>query len=99
MTTQELTTLEDSAMHISMWKGSFADNYQKYPRLYRALTENEVYICKDGDILRICFYVKYDVQKQCIQERFYDDFISNLRLLFGIETIDLEIIVGVDLPF
>ena len=29
MTTQELTTLEDSAMHISMWKGSFADNYQK----------------------------------------------------------------------
>jgi hypothetical protein len=39
------------------------------------------------------------VQKQWIQERFYDDFISNLRLLFGMETIDLEIIVGVDLPF
>ncbi len=37
--------------------------------------------------------------KQRIEARFYDDFITNLRLLYGRQEIELEIITGVDLPF
>jgi len=98
MTTSDLIH-NDSTRLVSLWRGDFASNYVKHPRLYRALTENELYICQDGEIIKICFYVKYEIQKQWIEERFYDDFITNLRLLFGRELIELEIITGVDLPF
>lgn len=60
MTTLEQPILSDSALHISIWRGDFANYYTKYPRLYRALTENELYICEDREVLKICFYVKYD---------------------------------------
>lgn len=99
MTIQEQPILSDSALHISIWRGDFANYYTKYPRLYRALTENELYICEDREVLKICFYVKYDMQKQWIEARFYDDFITNLRLLYGRQEIELEIITGMDLPF
>ena len=99
MTTLEQPILSDSALHISIWRGDFANYYTKYPRLYRALTENKLYICEDREVLKICFYVKHDIQKQWIEARFYDDFITNLRLLYGRQEIELEIITGVDLPF
>ena len=99
MMTQELLELNESARHISLWRGEFADNYVKYPKLYRALTENELYVCMDEDVLKICFYLKHDIQKRWVEERFYDSFIMNLRLLFGVEAIELEIIAGMDLPF
>lgn len=94
-----MNTGKNSERMISLWRGEFADNYKEYPRLYKVLTENEIYIIEDLSSLRVFFYVDYEVQKEWIEANFYEQFITTLKLVTGFGFIELNIIVGKDLPF
>ena len=94
-----MDTISFSERYINLWRGDFADHYKAYPKLYRALVENDIYVCEDSEILKIAFYVRYPIQKEWIELKVYNDFIVTLKELTCFEIIDLEILSGDDLPF
>lgn len=35
---------KNSINYLTFWRGEFANNYKKFPRLYKALVENNVFL-------------------------------------------------------
>ena len=84
--------------YLNLWRGEFADNYKNRPRLYRALTENEVYFQEDSEVLTITFYVKNEIQQHWIEEVMFDDMAEKFLTLSCIKSLDLRIVSEDDLP-
>ena len=84
--------------YLNLWRGEFADNYKSRPRLYTALTENEVYFQEDSEVLTITFYVKNEIQQHWIEEVMFDDMAEKFLTLSGLKSLDLRIVSEDDLP-
>lgn len=84
--------------HLNLWRGEFADNYKNRPRLYKALTENEVFFQGDDEVLTITFYVKNEIQQHWIEVVIFDDMAQKFLTLSGIKSLDLRIVPEDDLP-
>ena len=84
--------------YLNLWRGEFADNYKSRPRLYKALTENEVYFQEDNEVLTITFYVKNEIQKLWIEVVMFDDMAERFLTLSDIQSLDLRIVPEDDLP-
>ena len=84
--------------YLNLWKGEFADNYKNRPRLYKALTENEVFFQGDDEVLTITFYVKNEIQQHWIEVVIFDDMAQKFLRLSGIMSLDLRIVPEDDLP-
>ena len=82
-----------------LWRTTFADNFSDRPRLQRALKENDVFFTMQNDILNITFYVVNEVQKQWIQINVKDELLEQFKIQSGVESIELKILSGNDLPF
>ena len=48
---------EITLKNLNLWRGEFADNFKSRPRLYKALTENQVYFEGDDEKLTVTFHV------------------------------------------
>lgn len=83
--------------YLNLWRGEFADNYKSRPRLYKALTENEVYFQEDNEVLTITFYVKNEIQKLWIEIVMFDDMAERFLTLSDIQSLDLRIVPEDDL--
>ena len=84
--------------YLNLWRGEFAENYKNRPRLYKALTENEVLFQEDNEVLTITFYVKNEIQQRWIEVVMFDDMAEKLLILSGIKSLDLRIVPEDDLP-
>jgi hypothetical protein len=84
--------------YLNLWIGEFAENYKNRPRLYKALTENEVYFQEDNEVLTITFYVKNEIQKLWIEVVMFDDMAERFLTLSDIQSLDLRIVPEDDLP-
>ena len=84
--------------YLNLWRGEFAENYKNRPRLYKALTENEVFFQEDNEVLTITFYVKNEIQQRWIEVVMYDDMAEKFLTLSGIKSLDLRIVPEDDLP-
>ena len=89
---------EITLKNLNLWRGEFADNYKSRPRLYKALTENEVYFQEDNEVLTITFYVKNEIQQHWIEVVIFDDMAQKFLRLSGIMSLDLRIVPEDDLP-
>ena len=84
--------------YLNFWRGEFAENYKNRPRLYKALTENEVFFQEDSEVLTITFYVKNEIQQRWIEVVMFDDMVEKFLTLSGIKSLDLRILPEDDLP-
>ena len=84
--------------YLNLWRGEFADNYKSCPRLYKALTENEVYFEGNDEVLTITFYVKNDIQQHWIEVVVFNDLVEKFLTLSGIKTLELRVVPEDDLP-
>ena len=84
--------------YLNLWRGEFAENYKNRPRLYKALTENEVFFQEDNEVLTITFYVKNEIQQRWIEVVMFDDMAEKFLILSGIKSLDLRIGPEDDLP-
>ena len=84
--------------YLNLWRGEFAENYKNHPRLYKALTENEVFFQEDNEVLTITFYVKNEIQQRWIEVVMFDDMAEKFLTLSGIKSLDLRIVPEDDLP-
>ena len=84
--------------YLNLWRGEFAENYKNRPRLYKALTENEVFFQEDNEVLTITFYVKNEIQQRWIEVVMFDDMAEKFLILSGIKSLDLKIVPEDDLP-
>ena len=84
--------------YLNLWRGEFAENYKNRPRLYKALTENEVFFQEDNEVLTITFYVKNEIQQRWIEVVMFDDMAEKFLTLSGIKSLDLRIVPEDDLP-
>lgn len=84
--------------YLNLWRGEFADNYKNRPRLYKALTENEVYFEGNDEVLTITFYVKNDIQQQWIEVVVFNDLVEKFLTLSGIKTLEFRVVPEDDLP-
>lgn len=88
----------NSLDYLHLWRGELADNYKALPRLYRALTENEVFFEDVDNKLVITFYVLNDLQKHWIEVNQFDDIVEHILSLSGAEWIEFRILSKEDLP-
>ena len=84
--------------YLNLWRGEFADNYKNRPRLYKALTENEVYFEGNDEVLTITFYVKNDIQQHWIEVVVFNDLAEKFLTLSGIKTLEFRVVPEDDLP-
>lgn len=84
--------------YLNLWRGEFADNYKNHPRLYKALTENEVYFEGNDEVLTITFYVKNDIQQHWIEVVVFNDLVEKFLTLSGIKTLEFRVVPEDDLP-
>jgi hypothetical protein len=84
--------------YLNLWRGEFAENYKNRPRLYKALTENEVFFQENNEVLTITFYVKNEIQQRWIEVVMFDDMAEKFLILSGIKSLDLRIVPEDDLP-
>ena len=84
--------------YLNLWRGEFAENYKNRPRLYKALTENEVFFQEDNEVLTITFYVKNEIQQRWIEVVMFDDMAEKFLILSGIKSLDFRIVPEDDLP-
>lgn len=84
--------------YLNLWRGEFADNYKSRPRLYKALTENEMYFEGNDDVLTITFYVKNDIQPHWIEVVVFNDLVEKFLTLSGIKTLEFRVVPEGDLP-
>lgn len=84
--------------YLNLWRGEFAENYKNRPRLYKALTENEVFFQEDNEVLTITFYVKNEIQQRWIEVVMFDEMAEKFLILSGIKSLDLRIVPEDDLP-
>ena len=84
--------------YLNLWRGEFAENYKNRPRLYKALTENEVFFQEDSEVITITFYVKNEIQQHWIEVIMFDDMAEKFLTLSGIKSLDLRIVSEDDLP-
>ena len=84
--------------YLNLWRGEFAENYKNRPRLYKALTENEVFFQEDNEVLTITFYVKNEIQQRWIEVVMFDDMVEKFLTLSGIKSLGLRIVPEDDLP-
>jgi hypothetical protein len=84
--------------YLNLWRGEFAENYKNRPRLYKALTENEVFFQEVNEELTITFYVKNEIQQRWIEVVMFDDMAEKFLILSGIKSLDLRIVPEDDLP-
>lgn len=86
------------ANDLTFWRGEFANNYKKFPRLYKALIENNVFFEDKDDCLSVTFYVKNSIQQQWIEVNHYDDFVEKLLAFTDYDFVELNIVSEDDLP-
>ena len=84
--------------YLNLWRGEFAENYKNRPRVYKALTENEVFFQEENEVLTITFYVKNEIQQRWIEVVMFDDMAEKFLILRGIKSLDLRIVPEDDLP-
>ena len=84
--------------YLNLWRGEFAENYKNRPRLYKALTENEVFFQEDNEVLTITFYVKNEIQQRWIEVVMFDDMAEKFLTLSGIKTLEFRVVPEDDLP-
>ena len=84
--------------YLNLCRGEFAENYKNRPRLYKALTENEVFFQENNEVLTITFYVKNEIQQRWIEVVMFDDMAEKFLILSGIKSLDLRIVPEDDLP-
>lgn len=84
--------------YLNLWRGEFADNYKNRPRLYKALTENEVYFEGNDEVLTITFYIKNDIQQHWIEVVVFNDLVEKFLTLSGIKTLEFRVVPEDDLP-
>jgi hypothetical protein len=84
--------------YLTFWRGEFANNYKKFPRLYKALIENNVFFEDKDDCLSVTFYVKNSIQQQWIEVNHYDDFVEKLLAFADCDFVELNIVSEDDLP-
>ena len=82
----------------TFWRGEFADNYKAFPRLYKALVENNVFFEEKDNCLSVTFYVKNDIQQKWIEVNHYDDFVEKLLACTDNVFVELNIVSEDDLP-
>ena len=87
-----------SLNYLNFWRTEFADNYKNFPRLYRALVENNVFFEDKDDSLSVTFYVKNSIQQQWIEVNHYDDFVKKLLAFTDYDFVELNIVSEDDLP-
>ena len=83
---------------LNLWRGEFANSYISRPRLYKALTENEVSFEGDDEMLKVTFYVKYESQKDWIETVMFDDFVEKFLTVSGIKFMELRVVSEDDMP-
>ena len=84
--------------YLNLWRGEFADNYKSRPRLYKALTENEVYFEGNDEVLTITFYVKNDIQQHWIEAVQFDELVDRYLTLSGVRYLEFRVLSEEDLP-
>lgn len=87
-----------SLNYLNFWRTEFANNYKKFPRLYKALVENNVFFEDKGGCLTVTFYVKNDIQQKWIEVNHYDDFVEKLLAFTDNVFVELNIVSEDDLP-
>ena len=83
---------------LNLWRGEFANSYISRPRLYKALTENEVSFEGDDEMLKVTFYVKYESQKDWIETVMFDDYVEKFLTVSGIKFMELRVVSEDDMP-
>ena len=89
---------KNSISYLAFWRGEFAENYKKFPRLYKALVENNVFFEDKDNCLSVTFYVRDDIQKQWVEVNQYDDFVEKLLAFADGRFVELNIVAEDDLP-
>ena len=89
---------KNSINYLTFWRGEFANDYKKFPRLYKALVENNVFFEDKGGCLTVTFYVKNDIQQKWIEVNHYEDFVEKLLSFTDCEFVELNIVSEDDLP-
>ena len=84
--------------YMAFWRGEFADHYKRFPRLYKALVENNVFFEEKEGSLSVTFYVKNDIQQQWIEVNHYDSFVEKLLDFTDCRFVELNIVPEDDLP-
>ena len=84
--------------YLNLWRGEFADNYKSRPRLYKALTENEVYFEGNDEVLTITFYVKNDIQQHWFEAVQFDELVDRYLTLSGVRYLEFRVLSEEDLP-
>ena len=89
---------KNSINYLNFWRTEFADKYKNFPRLYRALLENNVVFEDKDDSLSVTFYVKNSIQQQWIEVNHYDDFVKKLLAFTDYDFVEMNIVSEDDLP-
>ena len=89
---------EVTLKNLNLWKGEFADNFKNRPRLYKALTENQVYFEGDDEKLTVTFHVENDIQQHWIETVVFDELADKFLSLSGVKLLELLILPDDDLP-
>ena len=84
--------------YMTFWRGEFADYYKRFPRLYKALVENNVLFDEKDDCLSVTFFVKHSIHKQWIEVNHYDGFVEKLLDFTDCRFVELNIVPEDDLP-
>lgn len=82
-----------------IWRGSFALIYKEKPRLYSAITENDVFFTVNDRSAAIAFYVKNQAHVDWIEKNIIETFIADFRRLSGLDSVVIDILVEDDRPF
>ena len=87
---------EVTLKNLNLWKGEFADNFKNRPRLYKALTENQVYFEGDDEKLTVTFHVENDIQQHWIETVVFDELAEKFLSLSGVKLLELLILVDME---
>ena len=89
---------EITLKNLNLWRGEFADKFKNRPRLYKALTENQVYFEGNDEMLTVTFHVKNDIQQHWIETVVFEELAEKFLALSGVKSLELLILSEDDLP-
>ena len=89
---------EITLKNLNLWRGEFADNFKNRPRLYKALTENQVYFEGNDEMLTVTFHGENDIQQHWIETVVFEELAEKFLALSGVKSLELLILSEDDLP-
>lgn len=82
-----------------IWRGPFALIYKEKPRLYSAITENDVFFTVNDRSVVIALYVNNQIQVDWIEKNVLGKFIEDFKRLSGLDSVMIDVLVEDDWPF